>query len=165
MSTEICFSCGVETAPGTPGVIHRYMLSTPGCWAQYGELLAREYSDPRYMAAHALTVDAYAVQHPGVEGPQVISSVHVHLASLIAYFERDVVLSALPTLKQQVVAFKTSFDWLLPPSSLGERNVGSVLAATSPQQHRECVEAWAKSALAAWSAHHDTIRRLLDKLT
>ncbi|MEL7296819.1 MAG: DUF5946 family protein [Pseudomonadota bacterium] len=164
MSTEICFSCGAETAPGETGAIHRYMLSSPGCWAQYGVLLAREYSDSRYMAMHALTVDAYAVQHPGVEGPQSTSSVHVHLASLLAYFERDVALSKLPALKQQVVTLKSSFIWLSPPPSLGELNVNSVLAATSPDQHRALVEAWARTAFDAWTPYHNTIRGLLDRL-
>ena len=31
----------------------------------YGEVLAREYSDPSYVSLHRLTADTYAVQHPG----------------------------------------------------------------------------------------------------
>ena len=56
-SQETCPGCGL-LAPRSEGPVHRYMLSSPGCWALYGELLAREYGDVRYMAAHRLTIDA-----------------------------------------------------------------------------------------------------------
>jgi len=52
------------------GPAHAYMLSSPGCWAAYGELLAREYSDSAYRRLHRLSVDAYALQHPGIDTPQ-----------------------------------------------------------------------------------------------
>ncbi len=64
---EPCFSCGA-LVPATDGTTHDHMLSSPGCWAIYGEVLAREYERPAYMADHRLTVDAYAVQHPGEPG-------------------------------------------------------------------------------------------------
>lgn len=59
MALAQCFSCGAE-AENLSGATHQYLLSTSGCWAKYGELLAREYSDFSYMAVHNLTVDAYA---------------------------------------------------------------------------------------------------------
>ena len=61
---KACFSCGAQV-PDVEGPTHRYMLSSPGCWAVFGEVLAREYSNALYMKNHRLTVDAYAVQHPG----------------------------------------------------------------------------------------------------
>jgi hypothetical protein len=45
---------------------HPYIGSASGCWLLYSEVLAREYGDLRYAPAHQLTVDVYAVQHPGV---------------------------------------------------------------------------------------------------
>ena len=32
------------------------MESSPACWAAYGEVLAREYSDPAYFQVHRLSV-------------------------------------------------------------------------------------------------------------
>ena len=65
------------------------MESSPSCWAAYGEVLAREYNDPAFMAAHRLTVDAYAVQHPGRPSPQSIQSVALHLISLCLVLEQE----------------------------------------------------------------------------
>jgi hypothetical protein len=41
----------------------------------YGEMLAREYGDPAYFRVHQLTVDTYAVQHPGPRERRAIQSV------------------------------------------------------------------------------------------
>jgi len=38
---EHCFACG-GTFRRRGGATHPYMRSTAGCWAAYGELLARE---------------------------------------------------------------------------------------------------------------------------
>lgn len=87
MDVERCPGCGVEL-PAFAGPVHRYMESSPSCWVAYGEVLARECSDPALMAAHRLTVDAYAVQHPGRPSPQSIQSVALHLISLcVVLFE------------------------------------------------------------------------------
>lgn len=75
---EPCFSCGA-LVPKTEGPTHDYMLSLPGCWAVYGEVLAREYERPSYMVNHRLTVDAYAVQHPGEPTRAATRSVWLHL--------------------------------------------------------------------------------------
>jgi len=44
-----CPGCG-GTFPLLGGPVHRYMESSPGCWAAYGVVLAREYSDPACQA-------------------------------------------------------------------------------------------------------------------
>ncbi|MEM9533076.1 MAG: DUF5946 family protein [Pseudomonadota bacterium] len=161
MNTETCPSCGAVTPVSGVGATHRYLLSSPGCWAAYGELLAREYGDMLYMSAHALTVDAYAAQHPGEKGPQTISSINVHLASLLAYFEQGVPLAELATLKQRLVQRKHRFEWLDPPDQLGEVTITDVLAATDAQSHVTLVKDWARAAFEAWGAYHGTIRSLL----
>jgi Family of unknown function (DUF5946) len=44
-----CLGCGalVPDSDG-PGPTHAYMLASPGCWALYGEVSSREYSDLAY---------------------------------------------------------------------------------------------------------------------
>lgn len=59
-----CHSSGA-LVPDTEGPVHKYLATPPGCWGIYGEVLAREYSDYRYMSVHQITVDAYAVQQSG----------------------------------------------------------------------------------------------------
>ena len=86
---ERCFGCG-GLFPAADGPTHAYMLSSAGCWAAYGKVLVREYADPLLFAAsHRLTVDAYAVQHPGnADDRRAVQSVWLHFAALDAIFQR-----------------------------------------------------------------------------
>ncbi len=68
-----CVGCGALVLD-IEGPTHRYLGVLPGCWALYGEVLKREYSDHREWLVHRLTVDAYAVQHQGESSPQTIQS-------------------------------------------------------------------------------------------
>lgn len=49
MKKNTCFSCG-GLFPDIDGPTHRYMTSSAGCWSVYGEVLAREYSNPADVA-------------------------------------------------------------------------------------------------------------------
>lgn len=62
--TVSCIGCGAAV-PSTDGPTHAYIGASPGCWACYGQVLTKEYSDYRFAPVHRLTVDTYAVQHPG----------------------------------------------------------------------------------------------------
>ena len=134
------------------------MESSPGCWYVYGQVLTREYADPAYGELHRLTVDSYAVQHPGRPGPQAIQSVCLHLISLCLVLERGA--SAAYATRVMGVASKTKerFFWLAPPASLGSVTVADVLPATTPSEHAEKVRAWAEAAWSAWAGHHATVR-------
>ena len=64
-SLVLCPGCGA-LFPDIKGATHRYIESSPGCWAADGEVLAREYADPAVFGrVHRLTVDTCAVQQPG----------------------------------------------------------------------------------------------------
>ena len=115
MSLIVCIGCGGQF-PEIDGPTHRYMESSPGCWACYGEVLAREYTDFQYQKVHRLTVDAYAVQHPGQPSPQSIQSVALHLISLCAIFEADVQMNEATKIIAQAAERKERFEWLAPPS-------------------------------------------------
>lgn len=165
MNEGPCPGCG-GSFPAVDGPIHRYMTSSPGCWAAYGGVLAREYGDQRYWPVHRLTVDAYAVQHPGQPSPQTVQSVAVHLIGLCLVFERRFPLTApavVASLKR--VADTRTYPWLEPPSSLGELTVADVVTARSPEEHDERVRAWAESAWRAWADHHPRVRSWADRAT
>lgn len=143
------------------GPTHRYLEASPGCWAAYGEVLVREYSDAGYYRIHRLTVDAYAVQHPGHPSPQSIQSVAVHLISLCLVLERGVAVQRTTQAMQAAIKDKRRFVWLTPPASLGAVTVADLRTATNLEAHRKQVQAWSASAWAAWSPHHATIRAWL----
>ena len=143
--------------PEIDGPTHRYMASSPGCWAVYGEILAREYSSPAYFAVHRLTVDAYAAQHPGRQSSQSIKSVGYHLVRLCLLLERGLKMEQANQAMLTITTTKDQFTWLAPPSSRGSITVADVDKAETPEQHNQIVKAWAKSVWKAWTPHHQTI--------
>lgn len=163
--TERCLGCGA-LVPEIESATHRYLAAAPGCWEVYGRVLAKEYSRRAYWAVHALTVDAYAVQHPGTPSAQTIQSAAVHLIGLCTILERGGSLEAGSRVKAIAkTRLKGEFEWLEPPNSAGGFTVMEVSAARDAAEHVDLVETWARSAWAAWSAHHDTIRAWLDLLS
>ena len=81
-----CPQCGVDL-PEEDGPIHRYFGASPACWAAYGQVLEREYADPAFFKNHRMTVDAYALQHPGDRSPQAVQSVNIDLISTTLIFK------------------------------------------------------------------------------
>lgn len=142
--------------PSIDGPTHRYMASAPGCWKIYGEILALEYSSALYAKNHRLTVDAYAVQHPGRPSRQTIRSVCMHLCTLYAVHECGMPPHRATTLLQKL-AERSAYHWLEPPELPGEVTVADVHTAPNPRAHLQRVEEWAHSAWSAWSTHHATV--------
>jgi len=159
-----CCGCGA-IFEDREGPTHRYMESSPGCWAVYGEVLAREYSDPSYAALHRLTVDAYAVQHPGRPSPQSKQSVALHLMSLCLVLEDRVEPARATKFLKDAAKHKRAFAWLAPPASVGSLTVKDVYRAESAMEHQRLVRAWAESAWSAWDPHRATVRRWLGEAT
>ncbi len=92
------------------------MLSSPGCWAMFSEIMTREFSEIKYWQAHQFTVDAYALQHVGnKDDKRDLNSVHIHFAALFGIFEKGVSLQNAPELRKQFSLFykgKDILDWL-----------------------------------------------------
>jgi hypothetical protein len=143
------------------GPTHRYMESSPGCWAAYGIVLAREYSDPAFYDVHRITVDAYAAQHPGQPSPQSIRSVGLHLVRLCLVLERRLPAEKANNAMIAATKAKQAFTWLEPPPSLGPLTVADIREKLSAAEHEEAVRAWALSVWQAWAAHHETVHRWL----
>jgi Family of unknown function (DUF5946) len=83
-----CPSCGADVAE-SDGPTHPSMVASPGCWAGFGAMQARELEQWRYPAVHGLAVDAYAASHGG-DGTERRDrqSVLIHLVALCAVLER-----------------------------------------------------------------------------
>lgn len=154
-----CVGCQAEFGD-VDGPTHEYMLSSPGCWAAYGKVLAREYGDRRLMRMHRLTVDTYAVQHPGVNLPAARRSVAVHLSRLYLLLEGGWSMERVnDNAMLAITEFKDRCDWLEPPTMAGTLSVLEVLQAASNEEHQTRVRAWAESVWKAWAVHHDTVRK------
>lgn len=152
---ESCLGCGGRFA-ACDGPTHRYMRSSAACWRHFGRVLAREYSEPAWMAAHRLTVDAYAVQHPGDPSPQTAQSVAIHLMSLHAVLDRGLTHAAARDLIVQSSG-QRRYDWLDPPAERGTVTVADVSLDADAAAHLAQVERWAASAWSAWRVHHAQI--------
>jgi uncharacterized protein DUF5946 len=155
--------CGFE-AEKSDGPTHAYMLSTTGCWEAYGRLLAREYEDPSRWRVHRLSVDAYAVQHPGVDVPQARNSVGMHLSRLGLIFERGWALERANDAMLAITAKKFSYPWLTPPSEVAGVTVEDVLAAETGEAHMQAVEGWAQAVWQSWAEHHATVCEWLQQI-
>ena len=153
-----CFSCGA-LVPNIEGPTHKYMLSSPGCWAVYGTLLARDYGEYGYPEVHGLSVDTYAVQHPGKPNRQAIQSVAVHLIALYYLLEKGLPEAQAIRIRSRAAQFSDQFTWLDPPASMGKITVVDAANADGLEAYQRMAREWAQSAWEAWSAYHDQIRK------
>ena len=158
MSKVACIGCGA-VFPDMEGPVHAYMESSPACWHAFGQVLAREYTDPELSAVHRLCVDSYAVQHPGGESRQAIQSVGIHLSRLCLLLERELSPEYANAAMLRIGKVKASMCKLRRPASLGSVTVADVLATTNAKDHVMAARRWAQSAWQAWSAHHAIVRQ------
>jgi hypothetical protein len=162
--TVACVGCHGEI-PDVDGPIHRYMTASPGCWQAYTELLGGGL--PPSPAA-GLAVDAYAVTHPGVPGPQSTPSVWVHLLTLCFVLERRWPVERAIHLRRVSADAFAGWPWLPPPESMGDVtaiDVSAALAAGDGAAAIELTQRWVAGAWHAWADHHRAVRTRADALT
>lgn len=159
-----CYGCGclVDKKDGQP---HKYIGATQGCWDLYGQILAKEYGEYNYpQPTHRLTVDTYAVQHPGRPGEQSIQSVNVHLISLYLILEQGVDGETATKKMGEILSKEPRLEWLEPPMVNGQITVADVLKATTQEEHERKVREWAEDVWSCWySKHRLAIHRLVHK--
>ncbi len=153
-----CPDCGATFEP-CDGDAHAYLGASPECWAAFNTVLAREFEDAAYFAVHRLTVDAYAVQHPGDQSDQrAAQSVNIHLTALYMIFEEGCAFSyAAKSLGVLANAYKGSFEPLSPPDPARYKyTVKDVCEAADADAHQKIVRLWAEDVYRAWAPHHET---------
>lgn len=166
-----CPGCGVRL-PSEEGPTHRYMTASPACWAAFGRVIAAEYRDPARWQAHAFTVDAYAVQHPGDGSPAAVRSLGVHLITLHFTLERDMEPALMARVRKGAAErLGQGITRLEPPVRPVAVDVTHLLAEPGyqrplhdPAEHRARARAWARSAWHSWAPHHDTVAGWADWL-
>lgn len=157
-----CFGCGGNFSD-TEGPVHAYMLATPGCWSAYGSLLAAEYQDPvRFARVHRLTVDSYAVQHPGDPGDRrAVQSIWLHLISLWMVLRMGADHADATRALQR--ASHRRFDAAVPYPRDFAITLEDMIAA-GDDNYVSGAERWAEASLQGWAHLHEAIARLAGSL-
>ena len=153
---QTCPGCG-SCLPGVDGPTHAYMTSSPACWAAFNEVIGREFSNPDLMPIHCLSVDAWAVQHPGDGSRRAIQSVGLHLAGLWVQLEQGLSGEEASSAMQAFAARKAELPEL-PARRAYTLTVANVAGAAEPEAHRAAVRRWAEAAWADWSDQHQFIQ-------
>lgn len=160
-----CVGCH-GLVPDTEGPIHRYMTASPGCWRAYTELMAGNM--PASPMA-GMAVDAYAVTHPGVPGPQSTPSVWIHLATLCFVLERSWPVDRAVRLRTVAADAFDGWPWLEPPDDMGIVTAVDLAAdvthGSDPDAATDIVRTWVEGAWWAWAENHPTVRARVDDLT
>lgn len=133
------------------------MVSSPACWHAFGRVIAREFQNPGLMRVHRLTVDAWAIQHPGDGSRRAIQSVGLHLARLMVQLDEGQSGNAANEAMLGFAARKSTLPEL-PPRAAYAMMVADVVGAEAPEAHERAVRAWAAAVWADWSDQHDFIR-------
>lgn len=154
-TTEPCPGCGAPF-PNEEGPVHRYMIGSAACWRRYGVVLGHEYSDLALSAIHRLSVDTYAVQHPGGRSRQAIQSVGLHLARLMVLLSSPVSPREANDVMLRLGKRKADLAYLERPATFS-MTVADVVPFAGTARHSEQVELWARSTWQDWAAHHTYI--------
>ena len=150
--------------PGGDGPVHAYMSSAQGCWERYCSLEEWKsgLAGPASIGIVQDLVDSFAVQHATSTDRRNTQSVAVHLMSLCAGLERGATGRERRLLIGRWVG--RAYPVLEPaPDAFGVTT--SDVAATPVTERPSVVSRLAAASWSAWSAHHDTVRDLLDSLS
>jgi hypothetical protein len=134
------------------------MTSSPACWGAFNTVIAREFADPGLMDIHRLTVDAWAVQHPGDGSRRAIQSVGLHLARLWVQLDQGLSGEAANAAMLGFAQRKADLP-ALPPRRIYASTIADVVDAAEPNAHRSAVTTWARAVWTDWDDQHDFIRR------
>lgn len=152
-----CPGCGLVGAPGE-GPCDPYGGSSPGCWATFNGVLAKDYGEYHYPEVHQLIVDAYMSQHATFGTPAARRSVVVHLVGLHLVFERGLQRPVIGRTLGPIFPDKRDVAALVPKPPPGPLTIASVAAASSLEEHDRRGRAWALAVWNSWAPHHELIR-------
>ncbi|WP_407675113.1 DUF5946 family protein [Pelagerythrobacter marinus] len=134
------------------------MSSSPACFAEFTRILAAEYSTPLLRGIHRLTVDTYAVQHPGDgRDRRQIQSVGLHLARLYIQLTYPLPPRETNDVMLGLARHKATLVGLRPPNRF-TLTAADIAPFSGGCQHADKVRVWAAETWRDWSEHHEYIR-------
>ena len=156
MGKLICSGCGARLE-ALEGPTHDYMEGSPACFALFNQLLACEYSDRSLLPTHRLTVDTYAVQHPGRDKTRKqIQSVGLHLARLGLQLASSRPPKETNDVMLGLGKHKHTLEYIEPPKQFS-KTVADIAEFAGTSHHPDKVREWAISTWNDWSDQHDYI--------
>ncbi len=156
-----CPACGL---PGDhDGPTHAYMSPSAACWAMYGEVLAREYSELGYWKSHRLLVDAYCGHHSVGDDRRARQSLWIHIAALILHFEDSAAEEVIVDFLRRA-AKSEDFDALEMPEASRGITIEGIHNAPDVAAHHVAVERYARAVYEAWTPHHAAFRGLIQRV-
>lgn len=158
----ICPACGYEGHHDGPA--HAYMSPSPACWARYGQVLAREFSDREYWASHRLLTDAYCGHHSIGEDRRARQSLYIHMAGLMLHFEDEVDGPVIVDFLRRAAKSGHAFPALEMPDASPLVSFDGVHSARSAAEHVDAVAAYASAVFEAWTPHHSVFRALIEEV-
>jgi Family of unknown function (DUF5946) len=158
-----CPGCGLEL-PEYDGPTHLYLGASAACWNLYGQLLADEYGRFKLPPEHKLTVDAYAVQHPGDDQRRARQSVAAHLIRICLMLERGRDAGFATRLMSRATNGAFQFPWFAMPTPLGTLTVAEMLGSETLDEHKRRTRAWAGDLWLAYAEHQPLVRAWCDRL-
>jgi hypothetical protein len=159
---EACIGCGA-VFPHEDGPLHPYMLSSAACFRHFTNALAAEYSDPALMETHRLTVDTFAVQHPGLKTDRrAIQSVGLHLTRLKIQLSGQYTPYETNDIMLGLGEFKHEMHYLEPPTEF-KITIKELSNHLATEKHPNFVRDWAEVTWTDWSDHHPTIQKWINR--
>ena len=151
-----CSGCSV-VLPDLDGPTHPYMTSSAACFSVFTRILEAEYSDPKLQPTHRLTVDTYAVQHPGTDKTRrQIQSVGLHLARLCVQSKNLLPPRQTNDVMLRLGQYKSTLKHLSAPSRFS-MTVADIEPYIGGSRHASKVKEWAMRTWEDWADHHDYI--------
>ncbi len=156
---ETCPACGHVGDHDGPG--HAYLSVSPACWARYGEVLAREYSDPAYWRTHRVLTDAYCGQHSIGADRRARQSLWIHMAALSMHFDDRAEDEVIVDFLGRAAKSDHPFPELAMPAENMSVRIDAVHAAPDAPSHRAAAVEYARAVHEVWAPHRAALRSLI----
>jgi hypothetical protein len=141
-----CAGCGRELPGGTAA-----------CRAQFEELVGRDFSNVLYGRVHRTFVDVYALQHPDAYGASA-KSLAAHLMGLCWALEHGAPMAVGPDPLRAWLDGRPQLTRPDVPTFRGRLTLADVGVASTPEEHAQLVDRWARSTWEAYAPLHATAR-------
>jgi len=156
---ETCPDCRV-VLPRFDGPAHRYVGSSPACWALFAALINAGEPPLAPAPLNGLITDAYMAQHPGHPSDQATQSVAVHLLALYGVLVRGVAPENALWIRRRALREgrqpkHSRFRWLAPPSFEGSLNVADIVQAPTPEARAAQARSYVRQVWELWAPQHE----------